>query len=221
MVGDKTMYSWKNAAWGTVMTDSTLAYTDGLLSDAGFGIVAGTKVATAVGWRPVEAIIAGDKVLTFDSGLQTVIEVRRMVLFAGPTMVPMSSWPLHVPAGALGNRADMQIMPGQDVLMESDTAEELYGDPFVLIPAVALEGFHCITRTAPATRVEVVTLHFAQDQIVYANIGALFMCPRAGDLMHDLYATPAAAAYRTLTLAEADEVLSGLERAGGGLAAHA
>jgi Hint domain len=215
------MYSWKNAAWGTVMTDTSLAYTDGLLSDAGFGIVAGTKVATSVGWRPVEAIIAGDKVLTFDGGLQTVIEVRRVVLFAGATMVPMDCWPLHVPAGALGNRSDMQIMPCQNVLMESDTAEDLYGDPFVLIPAIALEGFNCISRIAPAARVEVVTLHFAQDQIVYANIGALFMCPRAGDLMHDLFAMPEPAVYRTLTLAEADEVLAGLEKQGGGLAVHA
>lgn len=203
------------------MTDSTLAYTDGLLSDAGFGIVAGTKVATVVGWRSVEAIVAGDKVLTFDDGMQTVIEVRRMVLFAGTTAVPMDNWPLQVPPGALGNLADMQIMPCQNVLMESDTAEELFGEPFVLIPAVALEGYNCITRTAPSERVEVVTLHFAQDQIVYANIGALFLCPRAGDLMHDLYAMPEPAAYRTLTLAEANEVLTELERTGGGLAIHA
>ena len=203
------------------MTDTALAYTDGMLGDAGYGIVAGTKVATALGWRPVEAIIAGDKVLTFDGGLQTVIDVRRQVLYAAATLVPMDNWPLYVPAGALGNRADMQILPGQNVLIESDTAEDMYGDPFVLMPAAALEGYNGISRLALSARIEVVSLHFAQDQIVYANIGALFMCPRACDLMHDLYVTADPSPYRTLTMAEADEVLAGMEVRGMAHAAHA
>ena len=193
------------------MTNTALAYADGMLSDAGYGIVAGTKVATAVGWRPIEAIVAGDKVLTFDAGLQTVIDVRRQVLYAAATMVPMDNWPLFVPAGALGNRADMQILPGQNLLVESDTAEDLYGDPFVLMPAAALEGYNGISRLSLFARVEVVSLHFAQDQIVHANIGALFLCPRACDLMHDLYAVAEPSVYRVLSLAEADEVLAGME----------
>ncbi len=41
----------------------TVAY--GLAS----GMVAGTKVATEMGWRRVEGILPGDKVLTFDCGL--------------------------------------------------------------------------------------------------------------------------------------------------------
>ena len=205
------MFTWKTGTWGSQMTQSALAYTDGLLSDAGFGIVAGTKVATEIGWRPVEAIVAGDLVLTFDGGLQTVIEVRRQTLFAEPSLMPMESWPLNVPKGALGNRAVMQILPGQDVLIESDIAEELYGDPFALIPAAALDGYNGIGRAAPNVRIEVITLHFAQDQIVYANIGVLFMCPRAGDLMHDLFATPAPSRYKVLSMAEADVVLGALE----------
>ena len=215
------MNSWKNTVWGTVMTDTALAYTDGMLGDAGYGIVAGTKVATNVGWRPVEAIIAGDKVLTFDAGLQTVIDVRRQVLYASATMVPMDNWPLYVPAGALGNRADMQILPGQNVLIESDTAEDMFGDPFVLMPAAPLEGYNGISRLALSARVEVVSLHFAQDQIVHANIGALFLCPRACDLMHDLYAVAEPSAYRVLSLAEADEVLAGMEMPGMARMAHA
>lgn len=205
------MNTWKNTVWGTVMTNTALAYADGMLSDAGYGIVAGTKVATAVGWRPIEAIVAGDKVLTFDAGLQTVIDVRRQVLYAAATMVPMDNWPLFVPAGALGNRADMQILPGQNLLVESDTAEDLYGDPFVLMPAAALEGYNGISRLSLSARVEVVSLHFAQDQIIHANIGALFLCPRACDLMHDLYAVAEPSVYRVLSLAEADEVLAGME----------
>lgn len=215
------MYTWKNTVWGTAMTDTAITLNDGLLSDAGFGIIAGTKVATAVGWRPVEAIIAGDRVLTFDAGLQTVIEVRRQVLYASATLVPIENWPLHVPAGALGNRAEMQILSGQNVLIESDAAEDIYGDPFVLIPAAALECFNGISRLALTARVEVVSLHFAQDQIIHANIGALFLCPRASDLMHDLYAVAEPSPYRLLSMAEADEVLAGMEVSGMARMAHA
>lgn len=215
------MFAWKTGTWGSQMTQTALAYTDGLLSDAGFGIVAGTKVATAVGWRPVQAIIAGDQVLTFDNGLQTVIEVRRQTLFAESSIMPTDSWPLQVPAGSLGNRVTMHILPGQNVLIESDVAEEVYGDPFALIPAAALDGYNGISRVAPSTRIDVITLHFAQDQIVYANIGVLFMCPRAGDLMHDLFATPAPARYRALSMDEADEVLGEIESTCGGVPVYA
>ena len=37
------------------------------------GLVAGTRIATAMGWRAVEAIAVGDLVLTFDNGLQPVV----------------------------------------------------------------------------------------------------------------------------------------------------
>ena len=215
------MYSWKNTFWGAVMTDAGLTNADGTLGDVGYGIVAGTKVATTVGWRPVEAIIAGDKVLTFDAGLQTVIEVRRQILYAAATVVPVSNWPLFVPAGALGNRAAMQILPGQNVLIESDTAEDIYGDPFVLLPAAALEGYNGITRLDLTAQVEVVSLHFAQDQIVHANNGALFLCPRACDLMHDLYAVAEPSVYRVLSMVEADEVLAGMEVSGAARMAYA
>ena len=45
----------------------------------------------------------------------------------------IASWQMNVPAGALGNREDMTILPHQPVLIESDTAEEMTGDPLALI----------------------------------------------------------------------------------------
>jgi Hint domain len=220
-MGIVSMFSWNKTSWGTDDMDTFVACSDGLISDTGYGIVAGTKVATVIGWRPVESIVAGDQVLTFDGGLQTVIEVRRQILFAAATSVPYAWRPLQVPIGALGNRTTMHILPGQNVLIESDIAEELYGDPFALIPAAALEGYKGITRADPTMRIEVATLHFAQDQIVYANIGALFMCPRAGDLMHDLFATPVPTPYKALSMSEAIMVLSWLEVEDAGIAACA
>ncbi|WP_135506254.1 Hint domain-containing protein [Roseovarius aestuariivivens] len=147
------------------------------------GLIAGTSVATAMGWRPVEAIAEGDKVLTFDSGLQTVHKVSRIRLWSAEDDCPRQFWPLEVPAGALGNRDVMHVLPGQNVMIESDAAEDLYGDPFSLIPAEAIEGTNGVERVPPQGDIEVIVLHFADDQIVFANNGALFFCPACHDVL--------------------------------------
>lgn len=181
------MYRWTRDSFDRKRADKVPGECDAPLDTVTRGIVAGTKVASGHGWRPVEAIAEGDKVLTFDGGMQTVVAVRRSVLW-GDARSDYGTWPLHVPAGALGNRHDMSILADQPVLIESDTAEDLYGDPFALIPACALDGFRGISRTAPAPRVEVVTLVFEQDEIVFCNMGALFHCPVEGDLLEAAFA---------------------------------
>lgn len=179
------------------------------LADCTTGIVAGTKVATPTGWRAIEGVIAGDQVLTFDGGMQTVVNVQREIIYhiGGPGAE--ENWPLVIPKDALGNREQMSMMPHQAMLIESDTAEAIFGDPFAMIPAASLEGFRGIRREAPQSRVEVVTLHFAQDEVVYANVGALFFCPRATDL---LTANVANAVYEVMPIDQADILVGFLEQ---------
>ncbi len=50
------MLAWNNDTWGKSST------TRSGLRDVTTGIIAGTKVATELGWRPVEAVAEGDKV---------------------------------------------------------------------------------------------------------------------------------------------------------------
>lgn len=190
---------------------------DCTLADMTAGLVAGTKVATPMGWRVVEAIAVGDKVLTFDGGLQEVTGVRRQIVWSGANRSTPENWPLHIPAGALGNRGDMTLMAAQAVMVESDTAETLYGDPFAVIPALALEGYRGITRMAPEPRIETVELVFARDEIVFANIGALFLCPAQVDLL-----AAVEPAYQVMSLEEADVLVSALEMEDGtlGMPAH-
>ncbi|SLN70036.1 Hint domain-containing protein [Roseisalinus antarcticus] len=149
-------------------------------------------------------------VLTFDGGMQPVVSVRREILWAGTESCATETWPLHVPAGALGNRAAMTLLPSQPVLIESDTAEALYGDPFALVPASALEGYKGITRTRPGPRIEVVVLVFEGDEIVFGNMGALFHCPAGGDLLEAAFADEAPG-YRVLGQDEADALVTALE----------
>lgn len=147
------------------------------------GMIEGTKVATQMGWRPVDAVIAGDLVLTFDGGLQRVKAVTRRTLWAGMGACPEALWPLEVPAGALGNEAAYRVLPDQVIMIESDLAERIYGDPFACIPAMALEGFRGIRRVAPEGPIVVVTLQFEEEQVVFDSTGALFHFPPESDLV--------------------------------------
>ena len=192
------MFAWKNTAWdATSATGAALPKLDARTT----GMIAGTKVATRMGWTAIETIQPGQEVLTFDGGLQRVISVTRHVLMADYD--DDASWPLTVPAGALGNLDVMTILPHQPVMVESDLAEQMTGDPFALIPAAALEGFRGICCDRPGDWVEVIQLHFEQDEIVFANIGALFLCRAEADLLTD----DGFSSYDVMSLAMADDLV--------------
>lgn len=193
------MFDWENADH-TASNEIGLPKLDMLTT----GLVAGTKVATGSGWAPIETIREGMRVLTFDGGLQVVVGITRNVLMADDHDI--DSWPLHVPARALGNRDNMTVLPHQSVMIESDLAEEMTGDPFALIPAMALVGFRGIDHMRPSGWVEVIQLHFDRDEIVFANIGALFLARARGDLLSN----SAAEAYTVLPLDLSDTLVDGL-----------
>ncbi|WP_300519404.1 Hint domain-containing protein [Aliiroseovarius sp.] len=143
------------------------------------GFAAGTVVATHLGWRPVEAVTIGDYVMTFDNDMQPITAVTRGASCLATGDFPEHLLPIEVPAGVLGNDRTMIVLPEQSVMVESDAAEELLGDPFALIPARALLGFRGIDLLHPAHPIDVVTLHFEQDQVIYADGGALVFCSAA------------------------------------------
>jgi len=184
-MGTMTMIGWKTKQPMHRMAETSGAY-DGAKVFAGHGLMAGTHVASNLGWRPVEALAAGDKVLTFDNGLQMVLDVRRTVLFADASSVPEHMCPVTVPAGALGNRKAMHVLPEQGVLVESDAANDAHGDPFAIVTAASLVGFRGIAREFQAREIEIVTLYFAQPQVIYAEGGMLIYCPQAHLALTDM-----------------------------------
>lgn len=198
------MFGWKTVAQTAPqrMTEVSGAY-DGSTGFSGHGLVAGTKVASNLGWRAVEALQAGDLVLTFDHGMQVVSEVRRTVIFADATSVPHNVLPVMVPAGALGNRSAMRILPEQGVLVESDAAMDANGDPFAVVPAASLIGFRGVYRDMKIGQIEVITLFFAQPEVIYVEGGALLYCPQAHMELADML-DPTSQKYDVLTMEEAD-----------------
>lgn len=141
------------------------------------GIVAQTLVASELGWVRADRLQAGDRVMTFDNGLQPLQGVRHGTLWTAGSGAPTAVWPLLVPTGALGNRQDLLLMPEQAVLLESDAADEMFGDPFTLVVAGALAGWRGISRVPPAREVRVVQLDFAGEEIIYAQGTTLIHCP--------------------------------------------
>ncbi len=184
------------------MSEMSGAY-DGGATGVMTGLSVETKVASSMGWRKVDALTEGDRVLTFDAGMQPISKISRLQLWNGDGPCPDRFWPLEVPAGALGNRELMRLLPNQSVMIESDAAEEVYGDPFTLIPAAALEGLNGIRRAQPDPGFEVYILHFESDQVVFGNSGALFFCPSARDMLDHAFNTVEQSTYIVRPLMEA------------------
>lgn len=174
------------------------------------GFFAATKVACNTGWRRIDKLSVGDKVLTFDHGMQPIVEIKKEVVFEAPAEAPPVNWPVVVPVGALGNREALVLQADQGVMLEIEGVEDPMGDPFAVVPARVLGGLRDISRAAPKTRMEVITLVFATDEVIYVNGSMLAYCPRA----HPQDRSPVAedcTAYKVLSLLEAMSVLKNVD----------
>lgn len=150
---------------------------DGGLETVTHGLMAGTRVASMMGWRGVESLAKGDLVLTFDNGMKEIVDIRRVTICLDAPQTEKALWPVIVPAEALGNKEALTLLPDQGVMLECEAASDLYGDPFAVVVAQALEGVRGIHRAPPTKRIELISVVFAEDQVIYAEGGALILCP--------------------------------------------
>jgi len=147
------------------------------------GILSGTHVASHLGWRPIEALAVGDLALTFDHGMQPIVELHRETLLLRPGLPDPLRCPVYIPQDALNNRTALWVMPDQGVLIESDIADVEMGDPFVVVPACALEGYRGIARAEPETKLDIVVPRFAQDEVIYLEAGMLGLSVTPRDIL--------------------------------------
>ena len=150
---------------------------DGGLETITHGLMSGTRVASIMGWRGVESLAKGDMVLTFDNGMKEIVDIRRVTICLDAPQTEKALWPVIVPAEALGNKEPLTLLPDQGVMLECEAASDLYGDPFAVVAAHALDGVRGIHRAPPKTRIELISICFAEDQVIYAEGGALILCP--------------------------------------------
>lgn len=177
------MFAFRKNAWA-LNTVANHSFQDRpSLTDLTSGLIAGTRVATPSGWRDVAAIAVGDQVLTFDGGLQKVTSVRHTHCDSSHDLGDSTKWPVLIPAGTFGDHEEMTVLPGQPVMIEADLAEDLFGDPFAIVPAHTLVGYAGIDRVLPASLTHIVSLAFDGDEVVFANRGGLLVCPTSTDLL--------------------------------------
>lgn len=168
-----TLSAFAPAFVQAMMKDESL-YSEALRED---GLLPGTLVATNGGWKPVEAIVPGEMLLTFDNGLQPVSRIHRIEI--PRAMVPAhKAFTMVVPMGALGNRRELRLLPCQEVIVESDLAEEDFGEPFVLIQALLLERYKGIHRAPIQGDLTIYMLTFAAEQVIHIA-GAALVTARA------------------------------------------
>ena len=130
------------------------------------GIFPETRVATPKGWRAAAFLRPGQTVLTVGAGALRLIAIEAQ---------PPPLWVQVLPAGACGNRGPVRLPPGQPVLVETDVALPLTGEPFALIPAEALEGWRDV-ESAPNVAVPVV-LRLEEADLIYAGPGLILGMP--------------------------------------------
>lgn len=152
------------------------ALDDPVVTGAGCGVLQGTLLGTRDGWVPVETLTAGDEVMTFDAGFQTVTAMVRDLAWRADMLCPRTLWPVVVPCGMLDNRGDTLVLPHQGVLIECEDVSDPWGDPYAVVPGAALEVLPGVERLEPQGSMDVFLPVFDQDQMVFANHGLLMFC---------------------------------------------
>lgn len=137
------------------------------------GLVAGTLVETETGWRDAATLRVGDRLQSWDGGLVRIAALDRRPLPAGTAA-------LRLAGGMLGTCSDLVLLPGQHLLVETLDDPALPDALAVLVPASALAGRPGVTAmTLPAA--EAVLPLFAEEEVIWAQTGALIPCPGLAD----------------------------------------
>ena len=131
----------------------------------------GTLVETDEGPVLVEDLMAGDRVLTRDSGYCAIRWTGRRDLTAVELACDPSLRPVLIAAGAMGQglpERDMMVSPQHRMLFCGPRAEILFGEAEVLVAAIHLVGLPGISRQSGAG-VSYVHLMFDRHEILRAD----------------------------------------------------
>lgn len=143
------------------------------------GLLDETMVETAEGWRPVASIGLGDLVQTFEGGLRPVTALRHQFI-SSATRAQMTLDPVVVRGGTLNTCRDLQLLPGQHVLIPTPDAQASLGYTHLLAEASALKGLGLARPASKRTALAITQLGFEEPEVVWANSGLLLSCPQAG-----------------------------------------
>lgn len=126
--------------------------------------VAGTLIETDQGPVPVEDLTVGMRVLTRDHGGQSIRWIGRSTRVAEGVQAPV-----RFAANALGEHDEIELSPSHRVLVQSATAEVLFGQDEVLVPAHHLVNDTSIRRRVDGQPVTYFHVLFDRHEVIRGN----------------------------------------------------
>jgi hypothetical protein len=133
---------------------------------------AGTRIATPMGPRPVEALREGDLVCTKDDGAQEILWTGHRRMTGARLHVQPHLRPIRIRAGALGPDrpdGDLIVSPQHRLLVRGRAAEMLFQASEVLVAAEDLVNDRSIMVDHRLREVTYVHLMLERHQILWAN----------------------------------------------------
>lgn len=132
----------------------------------------GTLLDTDQGHRPVEDLVAGDRVQTKDNGYRDILwigsrDISGARLYAMPDLRPV-----RIRQGALGSErptGDLVVSPDHRVLFRGDAASALWGEVEVLVAARDLIDDYGVHRDLRAKSVTYIHLLLSEHNVLFAN----------------------------------------------------
>lgn len=136
----------------------------------------GTQIATARGLCRVEELQRGDSIWTKDHGLQPLV-------WKGESLVPGQgpATPIRLAAGFMGLSKPLRLSPQHRILVTDPTADILFGNSQVLVPAFAFLDDPHVDKT-PCTSITYVHLLLPRHEVIFANglaVESFFPGPQA------------------------------------------
>ncbi|WP_065169962.1 Hint domain-containing protein [Paracoccus sp. MKU1] len=149
--------------------DGTLDLTD---DEVFVCFVAGTLIETEGGFIPVEALKAGDLVVTRDNGLQPIRWIGSVRLNAARLQAQPKLRAIRIKAGVLGPNtpsSDLLVSPQHRVLVRSKIAMRMFGAMEVLVAAKQLLQIDGVDIAEDLAEIEYFHLLFERHEVVNSN----------------------------------------------------
>lgn len=164
------LYDDTSRSFALVNSDGTLPYSSIVCFGRGTLITLWDETTV-----PVEALKAGDRVLTKDGSVHAVRWIGSQKVTSFGMMAAPKLRPVRIQAGALGDglpRQDLLVSAQHRVLVKSSIAGRIFGTDEVLVPAIKLVGLDGIEVAQDVPEIEYFHILFDQHRIIYSN-GAL------------------------------------------------
>ena len=132
----------------------------------------GTLLETPKGLKPVETLVAGDTVVTKDSGAQPVLWVGSRNVSGARLYAMPDLRPIRIRAGAFGEgrpEEDLVVSPDHRMLLAGQAANDLWGEHEVLVSARDLVDGRGVVRDMAAKSVTYFHLMLEEHHVVVAN----------------------------------------------------